>query len=175
VNFIWKLGSKWQSWAALIAVCVGLEAGAVYFQEARMQFPCELCIYTRVWLAAIALVAVPGLLLRKTLWPMRGLLVVELGLTIGLGTVVWELLALEHGWAGAGACSMFPNFPSWAPLDEWFPTLFRVQGPCMATPVVALGLTMADGLTGVTLGFLVALGLALIGSFVTAKNIPGRG
>lgn len=173
MNYFWKLGSRWHSWAALIAVCLGLEAGAVYFQEAKMQFPCELCIYTRVWLAAIALVAVPGLLLRKTLWPMRALLVVEIGLTIGLGTVVWKLLALENGWAGAGTCSMFPNFPSWAPLDQWIPILFQVQGPCMRTPEVVLGFSMAEGLTGVTIGFLAALLLALWGSFATARRARG--
>lgn len=86
----------------------------------------------RVWLAAIALVGVLGLILRKAVWPMRALLVVELGLTVGLGSVTYELPALEHGWAGAGACSMFPSFPSWAPLDQWIPILFQVQAPCMS-------------------------------------------
>ena len=105
---------------------------------------------------------------------MRALLAVELGLTIGLATVTWKLMALENGWAGAGVCSMFPNFPSWAPLDEWLPIMFRVQGPCMATPEVMLGLSMADGLSGVTIGFFVALALALCGSFVSARRAPGN-
>ena len=147
MDFVWRMGSRWQSWVALIVICIGLEAGALYFQEALLTYPCELCIYTRVWLAAIALVALPGLVLRKTIWPMRALLAIELGLTIGLATDVWELLALEYGWAGAGVCSMFPSFPSWAPLDEWLPIMFQVQGPCMATPEVMLGLSMADGLS----------------------------
>lgn len=169
VDFVRTLGARWQSWAALIAICVGLEAGALYYQLALLQYPCELCIYTRVWLAAIALVALPGLLLRKTLWPLRALLVVELGLTIGLATVVWKLLALENGWAGAGACSFFPNFPSWAPLDEWLPVLFQVQGPCAATPKVLLGLSMADALAVVTAGLFTALGLGLWGSFARRR------
>jgi disulfide bond formation protein DsbB len=169
-DFFCKLGERWQSWAALIAICVALEAGALYFQEARLQYPCELCIYTRVWLAAIALVALAGLALRNTRWPMRALLATELGLSVGLASVVWELLGLEYGFGGAGACSMFANFPSWAPLDEWLPMLFRIQGPCAATPEVVLGLSMADGLAVTTVGFLAAFTLALCGSFVRQRR-----
>ena len=172
VDFVLTLGTKWQSWAALIVIGVGLVAGALYYQEALMLYPCELCIYTRVWLAAIALVALPGLVLRKTVWSQRAVIVIELGLTFGLGTVVWELLALEYGWAGAGACSFFPNFPSWAPLDEWLPMLFQVQGPCAATPEVAFGLSMAQGLAVVTAGFFVGLGAGLCGSFFRGRRMP---
>jgi disulfide bond formation protein DsbB len=92
-------------------------------------------------------------------------------LHIGLATVVWELLGLEYGFGGAGACSMFANFPSWAPLDEWLPILFRIQGPCAATPEVLFGLSMADGLAVVTVGFVAAFALALVGSFVGRSHI----
>ena len=172
VDFVLTLGTKWLSWAALIVICVGLVAGALYFQEAMRLYPCELCIYTRVWLVAIALAALPGLVLRKTVWPLRAVIVIELGLAFGLGTDVWELLALEFGWAGAGACSIFANFPSWAPLDEWLPMLFQVQGPCAATPEVVFGLSMADGLAVVTVGVFVGLGAGLCGSFFRGRRMP---
>lgn len=168
-DFVWTLGEKWQSWAAAIVICVGLEGGALYYQEARLMFPCELCIYTRVWLAGIALVAVPGLLLRRHVWPRRLLLTIEIGLAVGLASVVWALLGLEYGFGGAGSCSMFANFPSWAPLDEWLPVLFRVQGPCAATPEVVAGLSMADGLAVISVAFIAAFALALVGSFMRAR------
>ena len=169
LDFVWNSGEKWQSWLAVIAICVGLVAWAVYHQEALLQYPCEMCIYTRVWLVAMALAALPGLALRKTVWPRRALIAVELILSIGLARVVWQLLGLEYGFGGAGVCSMFPNFPSWAPLDQWFPLLFQVQGPCSATPEVMLGLSMADGLAVVTVCFLAAFALALYGSFRTKR------
>lgn len=167
---IWNLGRSWQAWLAVILICVGLEGGAVYFQLAQMQFPCELCIYTRVWLAAIGIVAVAGLVLRQTGWPIRILIAAELALSLGLAGVVWDLLSLEYGFGGAGACSMFPDFPSWAPLDQWMPVLFQVQGPCAATPEVVLGLSMADGLAGVSVGFIAAFALALIGNLRTGRG-----
>lgn len=165
MSFLWTLGARWQSWAAVLVICVGLEAGAVYSQQVFLQYPCELCIYTRVWLAAIALVALAGLALRNTVWPKRAVIVTELILSVGLATDVWELLALEYGFGGAGTCSMFPNFPSWAPLDEWLPIMFQVQGPCAATPEVVLGLSMADGLAVVSACFVAAFILSLYGSF----------
>lgn len=169
-GFLFTAGRSWPCWTAVIAICAALEGGAVYFQQVLRQYPCELCIYSRVWLAAIGLVAVVGLLVRRTTWPLRIVIAAELLLSVGLASVVWELLALEYGFGGAGACSMFPNFPSWAPLDQWLPVLFQVQGPCAATPEVLFGLSMADGLAGVTTGFIVAFALALYGTFRPARS-----
>lgn len=159
------LAQRWQSWASVIAICVALEAGAVYYQQALLYFPCELCIYTRVWIAAIALLALVGLAVRMQPWAVRGVLVGQIALSVGLGGVVWKLLALDYGFAGAGACSLYARFPSWAPLDRWLPLLFEVQATCGETPEVLFGLSMADGLAAITVGFLVAFCAALVGSF----------
>lgn len=161
-----SLGSRWQSWAAVAVICFALEAGALYYQQSLLYFPCELCIYARVWLAAIGLVALAGLVLRHAVWWMRALILVEIALVLGLGRTVWKLLAIDYGFAGVGACSLYARFPEWAPLDLWFPAMFRVQGPCGETPEVVLGLSMADGLAVTTLGFLLAFAIALAGSFV---------
>ncbi len=167
MGFVASLAERWQSWASVVVICIALEAGAVFYQQALMFFPCELCVYTRVWIAAMGLLAVVGLLLRKHAWLVRGVLLAEIGLCLGLGGVVWKLLAIDYGFAGVGACNLYANFPSWAPLDEWLPVLFRVQATCGETPEVLFGLSMADGLAGVTAGFLIAFVLALFGSFRT--------
>lgn len=165
MNAVGRLAQRWQSWALVIAICVALEAGAVYYQEALMYFPCELCVYTRVWIAAIALLALLGLLVRKRRWPTRAVLIGEIALCLGLAGVVWKLLALDYGFAEAGACNLYAQFPSWAPLDEWLPVLFRVQATCAETPEVLFGLSMGDGLAAITMAFLAAFGAGLIGSF----------
>jgi len=162
IGFFGTLPRRWQAWAAVIAVSVGLLGGALYYQEFQRDYPCELCVYARVWIAAIALVAVAGLALRKTVWPLRLTVAAELALSVGLATVVWKLLGLEYGFGELGACSMRPNFPSWAQLDAWLPLLFEVQGPCMATPTVLFGLSMADGLAVITTVFLLSFALALV-------------
>jgi disulfide bond formation protein DsbB len=170
LDFLLAMGTRWQAWAAVIAIGVGLEAGALYYQQALMYFPCELCIYTRVWLAGIALLAIVGLLVRRHVWPLRAVLAGELLLTMGLAGVVWKLLAIDYGFAGDGTCSLQARFPSWAPLDTWLPVMFRVQDTCGPTPEVLFGLTMGDGLAGVTAGFLLAFGAALFGTFLGASD-----
>ena len=162
VAFFGSLPRRWQAWTAVILVSVGLLGGALYFQEVENDYPCELCIYIRVWLVAIALVAVAGLALRRSVWPLRLLVAAELLLSIGLATDVWALLGLEYGFGAPGACGRYPDFPAWAPLHEWLPTLFEVQGPCMATPTVLFGLSMADGLAVITTLFVLSFALALV-------------
>lgn len=165
LDALWSLGRSWQSWTALFAICVGLEAVALYYQEALFYFPCELCVYTRVWIAAMALVALAGLALRRKPWAVRAVLAGEILLSLGLAGVVWKLLALDYGFAPPGACKLEAQFPSWAPLDDWFPMMFRVQDSCGVTPDVLFGLSMADGLAAITVALLVAFTLGLVGSF----------
>lgn len=152
-------------WLTVIAICISLEGGALYFQEIIGLFPCELCIYTRVWLTAIVLVCIVGIFIRFWQWPRRIALFLLIALSVGLSYTTWQLMGLEYGWNTDGACSLVANFPSWAPLDAWFPMLFRVQDACSATPTVIFGLSMAEGLTGVCLGYLSAFGIALYGDF----------
>jgi disulfide bond formation protein DsbB len=161
LEFFGGLSRRWQAWAAVIGVSAGLLGGALYFQEVERDYPCELCIYTRVWIVAIALVAVAGLALRKTVWPLRLIVAAELLLSVGLATAVWDLLGLEYGFGAPGACGRYPDFWPWAPLDQWLPVLFEVQGPCMATPTVLFGLSMADGLAVITSLFIASFALAL--------------
>jgi disulfide bond formation protein DsbB len=170
IAFFGSLPRRWQAWAAVILISVALLAGALYSQLANDQLPCELCIYARVWLAAIALVAAAGLALRNTIWPLRLAVAAELALSIGLATVVWDLLGLEYGFGAPGSCGLNANFPAWAPLDEWLPTLFEVQMPCMATPLVLFGLSMADGLAVVATLFILSFALALLAGFATSRR-----
>lgn len=168
--FFGTLPRRWQAWAAVILIPVGLLAVAVYYQQAQFQYPCELCIYARVWLAAIALVGVAGLALRNRVWPTRLLVAAGLLLSIGLANVVWKLLGLEYGFGAAGSCSFNPNFPAWARLDDWLPMLFEVQGPCAATPTVLFGLSMADGLAVIATGFVASFALALVGEAMSRRR-----
>jgi disulfide bond formation protein DsbB len=170
LRFFGALPGRWEAWAAVILICAGLLGGALYFQIHERDYPCELCIYTRVWISAIALVAVAGLALRNTVWPVRVVVAIELALSIGLAMVVYDLLGLEYGFGAIGACSIYPTFPTWAPLDQWLPVLYQVQGPCAATPEVLLGLSMADGLTVVAVAFIVSFALALVGHIATARR-----
>jgi len=166
VDFLLNLGDKWWAWTAVISICVLLEGGAVFFQEFLDYYPCEQCVYTRVWMTGIVLVGIVGLISRRNLWARRIVILTEIVLTLGLAQVTWRLLGFDYGFGADGACYMVAQFPSWARLDEWFPTLFMVQEACGPTPEVIFGLTMSDGLAGTCIGFITAFSFAFAGTFV---------
>jgi len=141
----------------------------LFYQHVLKTYPCEVCIYIRVWLAAIALISLAGLVLKRWHWSKITSLVLLTGLALGLTSEVWAILQIEYNLGHGGACSYFANFPSWAKLDHWLPAVFEVQEACAATPKVLFGLSMADGLVAVSLGFVVAFILSLI-SIVSAKH-----
>ena len=163
MNAIFNASTQLWFWLAIIATAVGLELGALYFQEVLAYYPCELCIYVRVWLTSMALVSLLALFMRNFAGLRRTALVAVIFLTLGLAHETWLLQGLEYGWNADGACGLVANFPSWARLDEWWPTMFRVQDACSATPRVFGDFSMADGLTLVCIGLLVGCGLALFG------------
>jgi disulfide bond formation protein DsbB len=149
-------------WGFTLLVCIVLLSVALFYQHALKHEPCELCIYTRVWITGIAFIAVLGLIVHRSRWSTAVLLVAMVAMTVGLGLDVRTLLAIDHQWALGGACSFQANFPDWAPLDSWMPPLFEVRTLCQPTPLLPLGIGMADGLAAVCVLFLL---LALYGSY----------
>lgn len=166
--FAWQnLQQHWQRnwfWLAIIGVCVALEGGALFYQHVLEIYPCELCIYVRVWIAGIFLLAIAGLLLKRS--TLGGLIACTSGLvlSLGLATETYNLMVVEYNWGGGGACSFFPNFPEWAPLDQWIPFLFQVQEVCKATPEIIFGISMADSLAIVSLALIVIFAVSIVGS-----------
>ncbi|SMF53994.1 disulfide bond formation protein DsbB [Alteromonadaceae bacterium Bs31] len=163
-------GDKRWPYLTLLFICLALEGGAVLFQEVYNYYPCELCIYTRVWMTFIVLFCIVGLLVRNKLYLRRLGILALLILTSGLAHVVYRLIAIEYGFNADGACSLVANFPSWARLDEWMPTLFLVQDSCGVTPTIIFGITMAEGLVLAVAGFYLALITAFIGSLLNGKD-----
>lgn len=169
IRFLLNLGENRWAWLAVIVICLSLEGGALFFQEVLHYYPCELCIYTRVWMTSLVLTSIVALVLLRYLWARRLLIVVQLVFTFLLARVTWKLLGFEYGWGEDGACSLVANFPSWLPLDTWFPVLFKVQDSCAATPLVIGSLSMADGLLVTAFGFFIAFTFALVGQFLPRK------
>lgn len=152
----------WWFWAAIAGLCLALEAGALYYQHVLDYAPCELCIYVRVWLAGIILICLLALYLRRSQPGALLCALAGLGLSVGLGMETYDLLKVEYNFGGGSFCRFLANFPTWAPLDEWFPSLFAVRSTCMATPEVLFGISMADALAVVSVVLVVAFALALL-------------
>lgn len=132
-------------WAVLIGSGIFLEATALYYQYALNRPPCSLCIHARLWIAALIVVGIAGLLSRQ-LRPGRlaaGLLTI--GIAAGLAQRSWLLLGTERGWH-FGTCKNHAGLPNWFALDQWFPAIFGVKDACGRTPELAFGISMAEGL-----------------------------
>lgn len=157
-------------WVAVALLMVALEAGALYFQHVQHYYPCELCIYVRVWVAALFFVAVLALWLKRWVWGRLLTSLSGLLLSVGLALETWGLIKVEYGLGDGGACGYKANFPDWAPLDSWLPAMFEVQDLCQATPLVLGPISMTHGLVLVSAGLLSAFSLALVGVFIKAKH-----
>lgn len=167
---ILNLGQMRWFWWAVFALCISLDAGALFYQHVLYYYPCELCIYVRVWLLAIALLCVVGVLLRKQRWPRFVISVGGLALSFGLANDTWNLIVVEYALSDSGSCSFFANFPSWAPLDKWLPAVFEVQELCQATPEIFLGISMAQVLSLVSISLVTAFAVVVFGAFRSLRK-----
>jgi len=143
VKFLSDLSQQPRAWQLLTVTALLLELSALYFQYFMGFEPCIMCIYQRVAIWAIFFAGVIGSLgchfvltriLAFALW--------------GTGSIWGLLIAIEHVDMQSGAfslfysCSFIPNFPSWAPLHEWIPVLFKATGTCDKISWEFLGYSM---------------------------------
>ncbi|EAR62379.1 disulfide bond formation protein B [Neptuniibacter caesariensis] len=136
--------STWY-WLGLIATGIGMEAVALYYQYALDYYPCVLCIHVRIWVLALILIGLLGLITRKQQGLSKLSHLLTLGAGIGLAERSWQTLAVERGWI-IDECSMDSGLPDWFALDKWFPSVFQPWEPCGYTPELLFGVTMAEGL-----------------------------
>ncbi len=162
--------SSWY-WLALVLLGLSMEAMALTYQYVLDYLPCVLCIHVRIWVMGLILVALLGLLVRRSR-PLR-VMAHALTLVIGIGLLErsWMLLGVEYGFV-EGSCDFDAGLPAWFALDQWFPTLFKVWESCGYTPELLFGITMAEGLI-VFAPALVLLALALTVAAVSVRDRAG--
>jgi len=127
----------------MLALGMALEATALYFQYALDYRPCVLCVHARILVLGLMLVALLALVVQRA-WPGRiAAHLLSAVMLAGLAQRAWLLLGIERGFV-EGECSFDLGLPAWLSLDQWFPAMFQVQEACGYTPVLPLGLSMAE-------------------------------
>jgi len=140
-----KLSHNKYYWLLYILGSLGLLAGALYSQYINMERPCVMCIQVRLWLSLLIIIAVFGLLTRKTgLWNWLSNLSVVL-IAVALVERSYMLLGTERGFV-FGDCGFDVGLPAWFQIDVWLPKLYGVETSCGYTPEVIFGITMAEAL-----------------------------
>lgn len=142
---------------------LGLIGAALYMQHVMHLEPCPLCIFQRVFVMAIGVVALLGVLHNPGRIG-RGLYATLIGLlAIGGGAVATRQVWLQHLPAdqvpecGPSLDYMLEAFP----LNQTLQLVFKGSGECAAVEWTFLGFSIAEWMLVVFAGFLVyAIGLA---------------
>lgn len=136
--------SRWY-WLVYIVGSFALIAIALYFQYARDELPCVICIQIRLWFSLLIIVSFIGLLARsiKVINALTQVSIVFIA--VGLVERSYKLLGTERGFWD-GHCGFDIGLPSWFAIDNWLPWLFRVETTCSYTPEILFGITMAETL-----------------------------
>lgn len=135
--------SRWP-WALLAFSAGLLEIVALYFQYAMGLEPCVMCIYQRVAVLGVLIGALVALVNPSQIYYRI------LGYLSWITSSVWGLkIAHEHvlmqdpaNFLLAMSCDVFPNFPSWFAVHQWFPAVFEARGTCDGIDWMFLDLTM---------------------------------
>ena len=150
-NVMTQLPTMRALWWAMLILGVGMFVAALYWQYALGEDPCQVCIQARLWVVAIALIGSLMLILPDTTGTRLGGLILLFISSMGLGERSYYLYEIEN-FRGDGSCQFELGMPDWFAVDRWFPALFEVRSICSYTPDIALGISMAEFLLGVSTG-----------------------
>lgn len=131
-------------WLLLGTSALLLEFAALYFQYGMGLEPCVMCIYQRAAVAGLALSGFVGAI------APQNVLVRTTAFAGWFTAAIWGLfIAYEHvqmqnpdNFLLAMSCDVFPNFPSWMAIHEWFPSVFEARGTCDTIDWQFLGQSM---------------------------------
>jgi disulfide bond formation protein DsbB len=158
------------AWALLALSAFSLLVAALIFQHVYDHQPCVKCIYQRtavigIFLASILVLAFNHWLSRVialAVWAysaLQGLLVAREHLE-----VIFDSNSLFY------ACDIFPNFPSFMPLHEWFPPIFDALGECNDNSWQFLGMGMASWMQIIFSIYLAILAVVIIVKFLIEQE-----
>ena len=172
MKFLSDLSVNTRAWQLLALTALCLELSALYFQYAMGLAPSIMCIYQRAAIWGIFFAGIVGSLGNKNI--VLRLLAFSLW---GVGAIWGLLIAIEHVEIQSAtlsflySCEFVPNFPSWAPLHEWLPSLFEATGDCGDINWHFLGYTMPQMMIVVYSGFTAALAIILVARLVDKRKL----
>lgn len=153
--------SHWY-WLMYIAGGFSFLAVALIFQYHFDYDPCVLCIQTRLLVTLWIMVSIIGLLvLRKNIFSAMTHISMVL-IAIVFTERSYQLLGTERGFV-FGDCGFDLGLPTWFAIEEWLPSVFRIETSCGYTPNLIFNITMAEALAVFSVGFvLLSISVALV-------------
>lgn len=129
LKFFYSYSQNRKAWLLLaISACV-LEAIALYFQHGMGLRPCVLCIYERMAISAILAAGLIAAIAPSRAFHCMAFILWLYSSWQGL-KLTWEHTRLQLYPSPFDSCDFAVNFPSWLPLNRWFPAVFEAYGDC---------------------------------------------
>ncbi|BDH45513.1 disulfide bond formation protein B [Salmonella enterica subsp. enterica serovar Choleraesuis] len=157
------------AWLLLAGTALALELVALWFQHGMHLAPCVMCIYERCALFGVLGAGLLGAVAPQTPLRFVGIIVWIYSAWRGL-QLAWEHTMLQLHPSPFATCDFAARFPTWLPLDKWFPQVFVASGDCMVNQWSFLGLGMPQWLVGIFAGFLLVGILVLIAQLFKPKR-----
>lgn len=153
IKILDDMANKQWYWLANIAAGVSFMIVALMYQYNFDYDPCVMCIHIRLWVSLWIIVSIIGLITAS----IRSLKVIShlsiVSIAIAMVERSYHLLGTERGFV-FGDCGFDLGFPSWFAIDEWLPSVYRIETSCGYTPELIFGITMAEFLMVFSVGFL---------------------
>lgn len=145
-NSIYRFSKTRLSWLFLLVSAILIFVTAIIFQHLFKYEPCVYCVYIRLSFVLIIFTALMGLASPKLLFTrMLAISAWIISSVTGLLMSI-ELITIKNQPVSlfGPTCDVIPNFPTWAPLHQWLPSIFEPRASCTADDWSILGLNMAD-------------------------------
>lgn len=175
MKIIDKLRSISQSpwyWRSYLAGGIMMLCIALYFQHVLEYPPCIMCIQMRLLFSLLIIVSMAALLFARFGGNNRTVDIVSHLTVVLIAASMTErsymLLGTERGFVFAD-CGFDLGLPAWFDIENWLPSLYRVETSCGYTPDVVFGITMAELLMVMSVSL-----LALSVCIFIAALIPGK-
>jgi len=153
-------------WLALFLFGVSMLVVALVYQYVLKTPPCVHCIYVRLWVCLMILLALVGWFLRRRRIGNALMHLMMAGVMGGILDQAWKLLGTERGFY-IGDCTFSLGFPSWFAPDKWLPSVFEVQASCGYTPKLLFGITMSEFLLAMSVFMLLTSVILAVMTFIS--------
>lgn len=159
------LGRHRVYWLALLSLGLAMEIGALLYQYVLDTPPCVICIHVRLWVLAMLVIAILGLIVNHRPYLNAFSHLLMLGVMAGMLERSWQLLGTERGFIVAD-CNFNLGLPAWFVPDRWLPSVFEAQASCGYTPELLFGVTMAEFLLVISVLLVLTSLISAIASLV---------
>lgn len=149
------------AWFLLFLSVLCIEVMALYFQHYLGLKPCILCIYQRCALLGILCAAGIAMLSPKRFLLRFIALIIWIYCAIKGFLLAYEKAILQLEPPLFQSCTIDASFPSWLPLNVWFPAMFESFNSCSNKPWHFLTLDMSQWMI-ILFGFYTLAGITVL-------------